>query len=78
MLSITELSRDRFNELRRTITTSDKNTKKLRSLMLDLLAKAYESESYIAPRYFDRANDLLSISTNRLITKALKDKIKSK
>ena len=67
MISITELTREKYNEMRRLTYKGDKQAKATRKLMLDLLASAYESTEYIHPVYFDRAQMLLDYATHNIL-----------
>ena len=65
MTSITELTPVKVYEYKRAITASGKQADVIRSLMLDLLAKAYDGTDFIHFSYYDRANDLLNTATCR-------------
>ena len=74
MLQITDLTREKYDELRSLAYDSSKQQSALRTLMLNILADAYESDEYIHPIYFYRANNLLSYATNDLLRKNLTQK----
>lgn len=69
MTSISELSPARVAEFKAAIRRNQHELKVARNLMLDLLAKAYESDmdedTYIHPKYYDYANDILSLANSR-------------
>ena len=71
MTSITELGPVRVSEFKKAIRASKKEAKVAKTLMLDLLAVAYESEILVHYKYYDRANDILSAATTRLNADAL-------
>ena len=71
MTSITELDPTRVSEFKKAIRLSKKEAKVARTLMLDMLAVAYESEILIAYVYYDRANDILSAAVTRLSADAV-------
>lgn len=62
MESIKELSPTRVSQLKKLCRKSNKNADALRNMMLDLLASAYEEETYIPNFYYTRANDILSLA----------------
>ncbi len=75
MMSIEEITLADVSEYNKLTRKSNKKAKEIRSLMLNLLTKAYESEDFIQEKYYSRANDILSLATNKCVTKRLKDTI---
>ena len=71
MLQITDLTREKYNELRNMAYKGEKQAKVLRKLMLDVLAEAYEIEEYIHPVYFERAQRLLDYATHNILALTL-------
>jgi len=71
MLSIKEITPVTVSEYNKMSRKSKVKAKQIRKLMLDLLAAAYEDEDYIHPKYYDRANDILSIATDKAHGEAL-------
>jgi len=69
MIIITEISQETVYSYNKMSRKSNKKAKEIRSLMLDLLAKAYESSDDVANCYIYRANDILSVATNQLLAK---------
>ncbi len=65
MLSIKELTPVTVCEYNKMSRHSCKKAKEVRTLMLDLLAKAYEGDECIKDKYYNRANDILSIATQK-------------
>ena len=66
MTCIQELNEAKTKEFKSAVRTDIKQCKIAVALMLDLLARAYESEILIHQIYFDRANDILSMGQTRL------------
>ena len=71
MTVITELGPVRVAEFKKAIRSSKREAKVARTLMLDMLSAAYESETLIHHIYYDRANDVLSAANTRIIADAL-------
>jgi len=71
MHSIKDITRETVSDYNKMSRKNKKKAKEIRKLMLDLLALAYEDEDYIHPKYYDRANDILSIATDKAHGEAL-------
>ena len=66
MKCIQELNEAKTKEFKSAVRTDIKQCKVAVTLMLDLLAEAYNSEILIHQIYFDRANDILSMGQIRI------------
>ncbi len=75
MLSITDITPVTVSEYNKMSRKSSKRSREIRQLMLDLLAQAYESDEFIHGKYFTRANDILSLATNKCLTHEIKKRL---
>ena len=71
MTTITELTPTKVSDLNKMSRKSTPKARAIRTLMLDLLAKAYEGEDFIHDKYYIRANDVLSLATAKAYDKAI-------
>ena len=71
MKSITELGPVRVAEFKKAIRSSKREAKVARTLMLDLLALAYDSEVLIHHIYYARATEVLDTANTRIIADGL-------